>query len=70
MPYEVESPQQRKITEAGALHHWGERSHTGDIVYVSHAYRNESGVLVWSYLRNLLGRHILSHVHDNHVERL
>jgi len=70
MPYEIESPQQRLLTEQGALNTYGDRSHAGETFYVTHAYRDQSGELVWTYVRNMLGRHVLSHVSDINFVRL
>jgi len=47
MPYDIESHQQRKLTETGSLHIFGDRDHIGHLVYVSQSYHDERQGVIW-----------------------
>lgn len=67
MPYEIDSPQQMKVTAKGSIYLWGDERHTGEIVYVSQGYR-ERGHLIWRQLHSILGDSISSHICENDNE--
>jgi len=65
MPYEIESVQQRKLTEQGSRVVYRNPDHVGDVVYVAQGHRDElARRFIWRQVYDITGNYIASYVAD------